>query len=56
MKQKIMKTPFAINPKIKAPIVYTFASDQIGDKIYKRDNKLLIVIQCNHEQEICCNE
>lgn len=43
MKQKIMKTPFAINPKIKAPIVYTFASDQIGDKIYKRDNNGLTV-------------
>ena len=43
MKQKIMKTPFAINPKIKAPIVYTFASDQIGDKIYKRNDNGLTV-------------
>ena len=38
MKQKIMKTPFAINSKIKAPIVYTFTSDQVGDKIYKRND------------------
>lgn len=43
MKQKIMKTPFAINTKVKAPIVYTFASDQVGDKIYKRNDNGLTV-------------
>ena len=43
MKQKIMKTPFAINTNIKAPIVYTFTSDQVGDKIYKRNDNGLTV-------------
>ena len=43
MKQKIMKTPFAINTKVKAPIVYTFASDQVGGKIYKRNDNGLTV-------------
>lgn len=43
MKQKIMKTPFAINLNIKAPIVYTFASNQSNGRLYKTsDNGLTI--------------
>ena len=43
MKQKIMKTPFVINDNIKSPIVYTFASNQINNKLYKISNNGLTI-------------
>lgn len=43
MKQKIMRTPFAINDNIKAPIVYTFASNQVDNKLYKTSDTGLTI-------------